>query len=66
MFIRRSKYEVEKLIAQQRIEHLEHIICPKGHDYVNVGKKLIGDGQGYGDLYSPIYICSRCGKIRKD
>ncbi len=28
MFIRKSKYFAEKLIASQRIEQLEDIICP--------------------------------------
>lgn len=64
MFIKRSKYEVEKVIAQQRIRYLEHIICPKGHDYVDIGTKITARSM-YGDLYQVVYVCSRCGKIKE-
>ena len=63
MFIKKSKYEVEKLIAAQRIETLESIICPDGHDYKLIGTKFVGSGQGYGDLYHIVYRCSRCKKL---
>ena len=55
MFITKRQYEnykLEKLIAKQRIEHLEHIICPKGHDY-----KKIGIGS--------YFVCTKCGKVRR-
>lgn len=55
MFITKRQYEnykLEKLIARQRIEKLEHIICPNGHDY----KKIeIGS----------YYVCTKCGKVRR-
>ena len=57
MFIRRSKYEVEKLIAKQRIETLENIICPNGHDYKKIGIKSY--------LEEDVYVCSRCRKIKE-
>lgn len=53
MFISKRKYKVEKLIAEQRIKHLERIICPKGHEYEHI------------DCFAAD-ICVRCGKIRKD
>jgi len=49
MFIRRSKYEVEKLIAKQRIETLEQIICPDGHDYKKVGIKTVAHDTLFGN-----------------
>ena len=55
MFISRLEYEnckLEILIARQRIEKLEHIICPKGHDYTKIG---IGS----------YCVCTKCGKVRK-
>lgn len=64
MFIRKSKYEVEKLIAKQRIEYLENIICPNlQHDFRKVGKKCVDWGTGPEDaIYHDILRCSRCGK----
>lgn len=53
MYISRSKYLVEKLIARQRIEYLERIICPNGHDYK------------YIDCFKK-YVCTHCGKIREE
>lgn len=53
MYISRSKYQVEKLIARQRIEYLERIICPNGHDYK------------YIDCFKK-YVCTHCGKIREE
>jgi hypothetical protein len=51
MLISRRKY-LEMLISKQRIEKLEHIICPNGHDY----KKIkIGS----------YYVCTKCGKVKK-
>ncbi|SDB15183.1 hypothetical protein [Eubacterium oxidoreducens] len=66
MFIRRSKYECEKLIAKQRIETLERIICPDGHDYKKVGTKTVAFDTLFGnDLVHDVYVCSRCGKVRE-
>ncbi len=66
MFIRRSKYEVEKLIAKQRIETLENIICPNGHDYKKVGIKTVAYDTLFGnDLQEDVYVCSRCRKIKE-
>ncbi len=66
MFIRRSKYEVEKLIAKQRIETLENIICPDGHDYKKVGTKTVAFDTLFGcDLQKDVYVCSRCRKIKE-
>lgn len=53
MFISRRKYKVEKLIAKQRIEYLERIICPNGHDYK------------YIDCFKKD-ICVNCGKVREE
>lgn len=65
MFIRKSKYEVEKLIAKQRIEALERIICPDGHDYKKVGTKTVAYDNLFGqDLVHDVCVCSRCGKIK--
>lgn len=57
MFIRKSKYEVEKLIAKQRIEYLENIICPNlQHDFRKVGKKCVDWGTGPDDaIYHDIF-----------
>lgn len=64
MFIRRSKCEVEKLIAKQRIETLEQIICPGGHDYKKVGIKTVAHDTLFGnDLQEDVYVCSRCRKV---
>ena len=66
MFIKRSKYEVEKLIANQRIEALERIICPDGHDFHKVGTKTVAYDNLFGkDLVHDVYVCSRCGKIEE-
>lgn len=64
MFISRHKYEVEKLVAKQRIEHLEHIICPNGHDYEPIGSKAVATSM-YGDLVHTTYVCTRCGKLEE-
>lgn len=66
MFIRKSKYEIEKLIAKQRIETLENIICPNGHDYKKVGTKTVAyyDTLFGNDLEEDVYVCSRCRKVR--
>lgn len=67
MFVSRRKHELlEKLIANQRIEKLEDIICPKGHDYKKVGTKTVAYDTLFGnDLYHDIYVCTRCGKLRE-
>ena len=58
MFISKRKYKVEKLIAEQRIEYLEHIICPNGHDYVDLfNKNLNNKSDG-------VKICRRCRKFK--
>ena len=63
MFIRKSKYLVEKLIAEQRISYLENIICPtQSHNYKDVGFNII-DGNG---TTIHTYQCEKCGKIKKD
>ncbi len=64
MFINRSKYECEKLIAKQRIETLEHIICPDGHNYHKVGTKTVAyDTLFEHDLEHDVYVCRRCQKM---
>ena len=66
MFISRRKYELEKLIVKQRIERLEHIICPNGHDYKQVGTKAVAYDTLFGnDLYHDIYVCTKCGKVKE-
>lgn len=66
MFINRQKYELEKLIANQRIEKLEHIICSNGHDYKRVGTKTVAYDILFGnDLCHDIYVCTKCGKVKE-
>lgn len=66
MFINKRKYEVEKLIAKQRIEYLENIICSSGHDYHKVYTKTVAYDDLFGsDLKVNVYKCSRCGKIEE-
>lgn len=64
MWISKSKYEIGKLKAIQRIEYLEELICPGGnHDYKIIKRELIG-GTGHGDEQEiRQYKCSRCGKM---
>lgn len=66
MFIKRAKYEVEKLIARQRIEYLENLICPnEKHTYENIDYHFYG-GTGHGDeLTIYHYRCAKCGKYRE-
>ena len=56
MWIRKEKYLCEKMIAEKRIKHLEHIVCPNGHDYAKFPFKNYEGKDGY--------VCSRCGKIK--
>ena len=64
MWINKSKYEIEKLKAKQRIEYLENLLCPgESHDYKLINFYLEG-GTGHGDentIYH--YRCSKCGKL---
>lgn len=66
MWIKKAKYEVEKLKAAQRIEYLENLICPnQNHDFKQIDTEMYG-GTGHGDeqiIY--VYRCERCGKIIK-
>lgn len=64
MFISRVKYEVEKSQAQQRIEQLEHLLCPEGHDYKKIGTEVVAvDHTTCSELRRDIVKCSKCGKI---
>ena len=66
MFVSRRKYELEKLIAKQRIEHLEYIICQGEHDYKKVATKTVAYDTLFGnDLHHDVYMCKRCGKVRE-
>ena len=58
MFISKRKYKVEKLIAEQRIKHLERIICPNGHDYIDLFNKNLNNKLG------GVKICRRCRKLK--
>lgn len=58
MFISKHKYMLEKLIDEQRIEYLEHMICPNGHDYVDLFDKNLDNKPG------GVKICSRCRKLK--
>jgi hypothetical protein len=67
MFINKNKYKLEKLIMEQRIEYLEQIICPNGHDYKKVGTKTVAYDLLYGnDLEHDVYVCTRCRKIKEN
>lgn len=59
MFIRKCKYEIEKLKEKQRIEFLENIICPsESHKY----KKIDYHFQDATGITIYHYVCENCGK----
>ena len=63
MFIKKSKYLCEKLIAKNRIEYLENIICPtESHKWKEIGFEVV---DGYGTVINT-YKCENCGKIKKE
>jgi hypothetical protein len=67
MFVNKNKYKLEKLIMEQRIEYLEQIICPNGHDYKKVGTKTVAYDVLFGDdLKHDVYVCTRCRKIKEN
>lgn len=65
MIISKTKYEVEKLKYEQRIEYLENLICPcESHDYHEVDFRYQGGIGNGGERKVYYYRCSKCGKIK--
>ena len=63
MFIRKSKYLTEKLIANQRIAQLEDIICPaQSHKWKKLGFSVVDE---HGTVVYA-FVCENCRKIKKD
>ena len=59
----RTKYELEKLELEQRIEDLEDIICPNGsHDDEEVCS-YAGVSENVENAVKHIYKCKRCGNM---
>ena len=64
MWISKTKYELEKLRLEQRIEYLENIICPeKAHDYEEVWAKMVSISANGEKTTKHIYKCKRCGNM---
>ena len=64
MFIKKVKYEMDKMKLENRIEYLENLICPNGkHEYEQIDTILEG-GTGIGDeRMVRKFRCLKCGKV---
>ena len=64
MFIKKVKYEMDKMKLENRIEYLENLTCPNGkHEYELIDTILEG-GTGIGDeRIVRKFRCLKCGKV---